>query len=250
MISYVAPPSNAGPVNLLDNSDFRNPVNQRGQTSITGPFDYFIDRWVVEEGSSNISDGINVSSGYLVQRILAKNIRSAIVTLAACDSNKNVYVGGNAGIVYPSSEGYDFYTIKLNPGRTYIWAALYEGAYATDALPAYTPKPYSAEIAECRRYYQRYNYLQYETIGMSYEGPAYCCVQISVLGQMRVKYPTLAVSAPLAIGTQNRTPNTANVTSGNAILGLNYSVIAGYAGATYSYTSNAAGVTIELSADL
>lgn len=32
------------PVNLLDNSDFRNPVNQRGQTSYTGS-GYKIDRW-------------------------------------------------------------------------------------------------------------------------------------------------------------------------------------------------------------
>ena len=34
------------------------------------------------------------------------------------------------------------------------WAALYEGAYDASTLPAYQPKGYSAELAECRRYYK------------------------------------------------------------------------------------------------
>ena len=34
------------------------------------------------------------------------------------------------------------------------WVALYEGAYTVDTLPAYQPKGYAAELAECQRYYQ------------------------------------------------------------------------------------------------
>lgn len=35
------------------------------------------------------------------------------------------------------------------------WAALYEGAYTADTLPAYTYKGYAAELAECQRYFVR-----------------------------------------------------------------------------------------------
>ena len=34
------------------------------------------------------------------------------------------------------------------------WAALYEGSYDASTLPAYQPKGYAAELAECMRYYQ------------------------------------------------------------------------------------------------
>ena len=34
------------------------------------------------------------------------------------------------------------------------WAALYKGSYTADTLPAYQPKGYAAELAECQRYYQ------------------------------------------------------------------------------------------------
>ena len=46
--------------------------------------------------------------------------------------------------------------IKVTAGATVniLWAALYEGEYTADTLPAYQPKGYTAELMECRRYYQ------------------------------------------------------------------------------------------------
>lgn len=46
--------------------------------------------------------------------------------------------------------------IKVTAGATVniLWAALYEGKYTADTLPAYQPKGYTAELMECRRYYQ------------------------------------------------------------------------------------------------
>ena len=38
--------------------------------------------------------------------------------------------------------------------HTAVWAALYEGSYTADTLPAYQPKGYGAELAECQRYYR------------------------------------------------------------------------------------------------
>ena len=38
------------------------------------------------------------------------------------------------------------------------WAALYEGSYTADTLPAYQPKGYGAELAECQLYYRTMPY--------------------------------------------------------------------------------------------
>ena len=58
-ISYVKKVGN--PYNLLDNSDFRNPVNQRGLTSYIGsnvaPLSYSIDRWKGVNATYTIKDG-------------------------------------------------------------------------------------------------------------------------------------------------------------------------------------------------
>ena len=68
------------PRNLLDNSDFRNPVNQRGATSYTGA-GYTIDRWennsaacklTVENGCihmQNNSDSTSTATQFIRQKI-------------------------------------------------------------------------------------------------------------------------------------------------------------------------------------
>jgi hypothetical protein len=43
----------ANPINLLDNSDFRNPVNQRGNTAKVGKGVYTIDRWLIDSPNGN-----------------------------------------------------------------------------------------------------------------------------------------------------------------------------------------------------
>lgn len=58
--------------------------------------------------------------------------------------------------VYKNPETNNFEArIKVSPGgQVYLlWAALYEGEYTVDTLPAYQPKGYAAELLECRRYY-------------------------------------------------------------------------------------------------
>ena len=46
--------------------------------------------------------------------------------------------------------------VKITPGNV-EWAALYEGEYTADSLPAYRPKGYGAELAECQRYFFPFN---------------------------------------------------------------------------------------------
>ena len=50
------------------------------------------------------------------------------------------------------------YYVEL-PAGEYVWAALYEGSYTADTMPPYVPKGYAAELAECMRYYQKFQML-------------------------------------------------------------------------------------------
>lgn len=49
------------PRNLLDNSDFTNPVNQRGAGDVTTQYGYPIDRWILDKSNASLS---NVSAGF------------------------------------------------------------------------------------------------------------------------------------------------------------------------------------------
>lgn len=144
------------PVNLLDNSNFVNPVNQRNQTTYDTD-GYTIDRWMIEGSTCQVIENSSVlieDEGYLVQRIPAYIMdESKTYTLAALNTAGNVLVGENAGFVLLDDGTYGFNTIKLLPGE-YVWAALYEGSYTADTLPPYVPKGYGAELAECLRYFR------------------------------------------------------------------------------------------------
>ena len=158
------------PRNLLDNSDFRNPVNQRGVTSSTGS--YGIDRWL---GFYTIKSGCVQLTGGFTQYILEDNVTDGrTYTAAVLLENGTIYIGSGTltksatdwqinkwhgdlfmGVMYESDKGaYKYYLTTAN-GATFnvVWAALYEGAYTVDTLPPYIPKGYGAELIECQRYY-------------------------------------------------------------------------------------------------
>lgn len=154
------------PVNLLDNSDFANPVNQRGYTNDTIVENaHFIDRWSAS-GASSFSfgtNGIEIKSGFCHQIVSISKIKSGHVYTLACKMGENIlcYNGvaeetigaweeGFVTICY-AGQGVTVYLTK--PGATYEWVALYEGAYTADTLPPYVPKGYAVELAECQRYY-------------------------------------------------------------------------------------------------
>lgn len=59
------------PRNLLDNSDFSNPVTQRGKRTVSTQYDYPIDRWQFDKSSSSLSDAsatYSTSYHYLILR--------------------------------------------------------------------------------------------------------------------------------------------------------------------------------------
>ena len=157
----------AAPRNLLDNSDFRNPVNQRGQTTYTGNR-YSIDGWRAYHSDTThtiTENGLKVTAtsspnAYQILDVDALDINKQY-TAAACDSDGNIVIWTGSLkntvdiapiCVYISGDSTLF---RLSAPRTWRWAALYEGEYTIDTLPEYQPKGYGVELDECRRYYQK-----------------------------------------------------------------------------------------------
>ena len=157
------------PRNLLDNSDFRNPVNQRGASSYTGE-GYTIDRWLIPISGVTLYknvDSISVT-GLFFQYVPAETISNprAIHTLMFRTKDGRTKILSKAmNVAYSIDDnigigfGYDAvlqkYIVASANADEYIWAALYEGSYTAETLPPYVPKGYAAELAECMRYYYR-----------------------------------------------------------------------------------------------
>lgn len=155
--------------NLLDNSNFQNPINQRGQNSYAGV--YGIDRWRVCDAGAMVlaSDGLTVQNETLFQYFDVGALNNALHTLAVMTTGGSLMLT----VMNPHNQ-FDFaenglgigidngvHVIGLPPGQTYAWAALYEGEYTTETLPPYVPKGYAHELIECMRYYQAENRVQY-----------------------------------------------------------------------------------------
>lgn len=155
--------------NLFDNSNFLNPVNQRGLSSVT-QYGYFIDRWEIGYSHPALaqvdSNGITITAGSepvtLRQTIDNTNIQDEY-TLSICTSNDEIY--STTGT--PTSEQlfttpFGNMRIDVNNGRVNVmfvvmasktmslkWAKLEKGSVPTP----YVPKEYGVELLECQRYY-------------------------------------------------------------------------------------------------
>lgn len=192
--------------NLLDNSDFTNLVNQRGQTSYTGS-GYGIDRWRTNYSGDKVevlTDGgvrntVNsTENGWHFHQISnnfiwreGKQFTAACKVKAAPSSDIRLCVsfrnGNNSEIssinatlssgiitVYGTAPvgteyirfGLYAYDAVIGDSVTLEWAALYEGSYTADTLPPYVPKGYAVELMECQRYYQRLNADYIQTAGI------------------------------------------------------------------------------------
>lgn len=175
------------PRNLLDNSDFTDPVNQRGQTSYSGAAQYTIDRWRTWDDSISV----NINSGGIAITNAAASAQQFVqyqdehttslltgksLTFACAMANGEIYtVTGTGGSTANNSAAMSSAAgcfLQLSTGNggllatqifvpagsttnTIAWAALYEGEYTADTLPAYQAKGYALELTECQRYYYR-----------------------------------------------------------------------------------------------
>lgn len=170
----------AAPRNLLDNSDFRNPVNQRGQTNCKGRA-YTIDRWllgnengevIVRSGYMAVTGGATDSAwfqqivsnaGSLIGKTLTFAVKDTddvldIFTFEwSTDTNKAKHLEWGQLFAHPGTNDTMLVSLVVSPGfsKNFVWVALYEGVYTEETLPEYQPKGYGAELAECMRYYYR-----------------------------------------------------------------------------------------------
>lgn len=171
-------------VNLLDNANFRHPINQRGVVSFSNG--YGIDRW---RASSNMmanlagdSDGGHIvlvcpasasarnsitqyldeamtpAAGTLVTvayQDVSGNIRMETTTMPATGSVQ-LFSSTGVGVNLYSAEENARLSIMVPPGEAISlrWIALYEGEYTADTLPLFRAEKPSVTLMECMRYAQ------------------------------------------------------------------------------------------------
>lgn len=158
--------------NLLDNSDFTNPVNQRGAGSYSGTGIYCIDRWKLWGGynvdshtltfqSSNAISVAGLSACLLMQRVAGIAVGDTVTLSASVNGTayiKNVTITGsetayNMGSFYFIC-GYNsdsaFFEIAITSDSISVeWTKVEKGSVATP----YVPKGYGTELVECYRYF-------------------------------------------------------------------------------------------------
>lgn len=167
-----------GAENLLDNSNFRDPVNSRGITS-TEASGYHIDRWKKENESGKVTVGNGYLSmtgtgayWFLTQYIEPKKIKSgAVYTIALADTSGSISICSTVmstnmtkftarhtftsgavvmtNVEYASDKYSIYFTSNSSKETRFTWAALYEGAYTVDTLPAYVSKGKHVEMLNC-----------------------------------------------------------------------------------------------------
>lgn len=160
--------------NLLDNSDFTDPVNETGFKGGAPSADnvYFIDKWKTQQNiTKNVE--VNFSDSGLIIRVstglagIAQVIRKPKtgVTLAAKVNGKIefVYARHDVDESTKTAENVLLYVewledtlqvIIRNTGEeaneyTVEWAALYEGEFTAETLPVYRPRGYAIEAVIC-----------------------------------------------------------------------------------------------------
>ena len=177
----------AGAYNLLDNTDLPNCVNQRGSSSYSG-VKYGFDRWMSTSGYCTVAKtttGLNIKStdgtntAYLIQFIEDGKVKSGKKYTAACTLtdgsihcvSAEANVGMSEAVTYIYVDNVQLGTIRFKydtgkalygvlfstlstSGMDIVNVALYEGEYTSETLPTYVAKGYTAELAECMRYYQ------------------------------------------------------------------------------------------------
>ena len=196
--------------NLLINSDFRRPVNQRGKTNYESSITtwssiYTVDRWFIQHGNTvtvnpNSLTLTNVSTegtGTFVQRFEnALPVGDYTVSVNVLEIAGTGYVGlsyqNGEDDVLKLEEGLNILTVKNKvPTRVQVTCTIgcsVELAYikfehGTIATP-FVPRLYGEELALCQRYYMQlpYNHVAYA----GSDGNLYLCFDTRVLN-MREK---------------------------------------------------------------
>lgn len=151
--------------NLLDNSNFLNPVNQRAKTNYSGS-GYTIDRWRTWDNDATLSissNGITLNKNmwqYVNDKVKDGN-KIYTIAVKTSDGVIEAYSGkfsgsfGGARVWANTDINNGYYCFCLASGFTFEWAALYEGEFTKETLPIYQPKDYAEELRTCQRYFYK-----------------------------------------------------------------------------------------------
>lgn len=214
-------------------------VNQRGNTTYTGA-GYGIDRWRTNFSGDTIvslTSGVrntvaSTTSGWHMHQILeggllvgksvtaacyATAVTGTLYLIISCRDSSDTEIEHSykkitsglcvASMAVPSGTKYIrvgvyAYSTSVAEGDnvTFQWAALYEGAYTADTLPAYQPKGKAVEMDECRRYYKRYAAAtsSYVLALSGYFTNGGMDIVVGLPANMRIK-PTITVSGSIAV---------------------------------------------------
>lgn len=238
------------PRNLLDNSDFRNPVNQRGQDSYTGHC-YCIDRWQVNTATTlTVMDGFCRLGGlYNLWQTIPVRLRAG--KTYTCAARFKPSAGSRLGwLLVEVADGTRFggwsntisdwttaivrFTVEMDTENVNVqftnsgddsvaldieWVALYEGEYTEETLPEYQPKGYGAELAECLRYFERLGGNHSEVLGTAMYVPSGFSSFMTTVQYYpkRIPNPTLMLYDPSNYRLLFRDVSTASVYSAGPV---------------------------------
>lgn len=235
--------------NILINTDFRNPVNQRGNTTVAAN-KYLFDRWLANNAATAETSGdtgarvqFGAANAVMYQRVEApaKYINKSIILSARVRSNKDgigriyIYKGTGGAIqsltttewsvptVTTSFSGTAAAAIQIgvgyastaNPAEDWVeieWIKLEEGSVATAWQ---VPDP-AVELARCQRYCQVYtSTAALNSLGIGIVTSARG-VQIPMsFSQMRAT-PTVSLTGAINVYTANSTHTPATIGWANA----------------------------------
>ena len=174
--------------NLLDNSDFRNPVNRIGLKQYVGNSSpaFTIDRWRTNSQACvlDIKDGyISMSNNTGHSSTATQSLRQELIDVSKYIGKNLTFVAKVRGtqvrvflegiaasvgdyadypdwtVIYrniyvPAGTTYALPTIQCPKGYNWDceWAALYEGEFTAETLPEYSPRSFAEEMAICEQY--------------------------------------------------------------------------------------------------
>ena len=163
--------------NLLDNWDFRNPVNQRGQTIYTG-IAYTIDRWKTQNLTGTVAlgtNGITISASggaCYFNQWLVYDLTGAEITMSCIADGRLYSVSGKPSSVnivrVEIAGGIDMrlewdtrksaYRIlfSIGNGESAVLSAVKLEFGSVSTLSNDPPADYGLELLKCQRYYQIY----------------------------------------------------------------------------------------------
>lgn len=155
--------------NLLHNWDFRNPVNQKGQSSYSGPYTYSIDRWVINNATLDVANGTLTSTGsdakiyqvievYEIPSIHTPITFSAVVNGELCvlhgtiyDNTVKVFDWGNLIFGVGGNENY-YVQISLSDSVQITIQCMKLELGSVSTLANDPPADYGEQLAICQRY--------------------------------------------------------------------------------------------------